>query len=278
MSAFEFEGRRFDVQGAATDVEYDASGKPTFRQVEILAKIRSLRYRGAVVDIGANTGNHSVFFSRFCEFSRIVAIEGPKDLCVVLRENARHNENPACPIEVVGAFVSCMRDLYLNEETKSLPGRWFLSEVPISPGSMPVRTLTLDELCRDIRNIDLIRIDADAHELEVLKSGEETLRRNRPDVWVEIPEGYIAHISCLLERWGYMMAEWSGTTVRFVHIGTLASGVLDMLRSSPKWLSTRTVWRWRRWMLRVSAARRRSRSRLLALSKRPVSASGGRTS
>jgi FkbM family methyltransferase len=250
----------------------------TFRQVDILAKIRSLRYRGAVVDIGANTGNHSIFFSRFCEFRRIVAVEGSKDLFVVLRENARHNENPACPIEVVGAFVSCTRDLYFNDGTKSLPGRWFLTEVPISADSMPVRTVTLDELCHDIRNIDLIRIDADAHELEVLKSGKETLRRNRPDVWVEIPEGYIAHISCLLERQGYMRAEWSGTTVRFVHIGTFASSVLGMLRSSPKWLSTRTVWRWQRLMLGVSAARRRARSRWLALSNRSVSASGGRTS
>ena len=278
MSAFEFEGQRFDLQGAATDVGGGASEKPTFRQVEILAKIRSLRYRGAVVDIGANAGNHCVFFSRFCEFRRIVAVEGPKDLCVVLRENARHNENPACPIEVGGAFVSCMRELYFNEETKSLPGSWFLGEVPISADSMPVRTVTLDELCRDIRNIDLIRIDADAHELEVLKSGEETLRRNRPDVWVEISEGYIAHISCLLERWGYMRAEWSGTTVRFVHIGTFASSVLDMLSSSPEWLSTRTVWRWRQLMLGVSAARRRARSHLAALSRRSVSASGGRTS
>jgi len=278
MSAFEFEGQRFDLQGAATDVRHGASEKPTFRQVEILAKIRSLGYRGAVVDIGANTGNHCVFFSRFCEFRRIVAVEGPKDLCEVLRENARHNENAACPIEVVGAFVSCMRDLYFNDGTKSFPGKWFLTEVPISPDSTPVRTVTLDELCRDIRNIDLIRIDTDAHELEVLKSAEETLRRNRPDVWVEIPEGCIAPISCLLERRGYMRAEWSGTTVRFVHIGTFASSVLGMLRSSPKWLSTRTVWRWRRWMLRISSARRRARSRLFALSNRCVSALGGRTS
>jgi FkbM family methyltransferase len=278
MSAFEFEGQRFDLQGAARDGRHGASEKPTFRQVEVLAKIRSLRYRGAVVDIGADTGTHCVFFSRFCEFRRIIAVEGPKDLCVVLRENARHNENPVRPIEVVGAFVSCMRDVYFNDGTKSLPGRWFLTEVPISPDSMPVRTVTLDELCRDIRNIDLIRIDADAHELEVLKSGAETLRRNRPDVWVEIPEGYIGHISGLLERRGYMRAEWSGTTVRFVHIGTFASRVLGMLGSSPKWLSTRTVWRWRQLMLSVSAARRRARSRLLVLSNRSVSASGGRTS
>jgi FkbM family methyltransferase len=277
MSAFEFEGQRFDLQGAATDLGHGASEKPTFRQVEILARIRSLRYRGAVVDIGANTGNHCLFFSRFCEFRRIVAVEGPKDLCVALRENARHSENPVYPIEVVGAFVSCMRDLYLNDATKSLPGRWFLTEVPISADSIPVRTVTLDELCREIRNIDLIRIDADAHELEVLKSGEETLRRDRPDVWVEVPDGYIAHISRLLERRGYMSAEWSGTTIRFVHIGTFASSVLGMLRSSPRWLSMRTVWRWQRLMLSMSAARRRVRSHLFALSNRSVSASGSRT-
>ena len=262
MLEFDFEGHRVELQTQCiTDyIHRHISEYKTFLHIDALRYLRSLGYRGTAVDVGANIGNQAIFFSRFCAFGRVVAVEGSKEIQKILRDNLRHSPNGACPVEVIGAFVSSVPELYFNlHETQG--GRWFLSEVPIGADSVRVSTVALDEVCVGKGRIDLIRIDVEAHELEVLKSGTGTLLRDHPHLCVEVYPGHSDHLCNFLGDYGYLQVETgTSTTVHFVHVGRVAVKVSRILMSGPRWMSSRSVRRWRQIAAKLSIKSRRWRT------------------
>ncbi len=70
----------------------------------------------------------------------------------------------------------------------------------------PVQTRPLDSMGHD--NIGFLKIDVEGHELAVLRGAQETLRTQRPALWVEIerdhqPEGEMDLTFALLDEAGY---------------------------------------------------------------------------
>jgi FkbM family methyltransferase len=264
MLAFDFEGHRVELQTqSSTDyIHRHISEYKTFLHINTLRYLRSLGYRGTAVDVGANIGNQAIFFSRFCAFGRVVAVEGSEEIQKILRDNLRHRPNGACPVEVIDAFVSSVPELYLNRYHATQEGRWFLSEVPVGADSVRVSTVALDEVCVGRGRIDLIRIDVEGHELEVLKSGIGTLLRDHPHLCVEVFPGHSDHLWSFLGDYGYLQVETgTSTTVHFVHVGWLAVMALRILMSAPRWMSSRSVWRWRHLAAKLSIKSRRWRTR-----------------
>lgn len=264
MVTFDFERQRFELRtsSAIGDLRRDISEKNTFLGMDILRLLRSRGYRGAAVDVGANFDNYSIFFSRFCTFSRVIAVEGWEEIQNILRENLKNNQDEKRPVQVIGAFVSILPELYFNI-APSVDGRnWFVSEVRVGPDSVRVPTLTLDQVCCGKGHIDLIKIDVEGHELEILQSGSETLTRYRPDLCIDVYPYHTDHVSKFLESRGYLQAAaLRNTNLYFVHVGRFAVVVHGLLRAAPFWISSRSVWRWKRITMALAKIRMRWKAR-----------------
>src|SRR5262249_20962331 len=157
------------------------------RNYELLRYLQSREYRGTIIVIGDNVRDDVIFCARSCGFGRVVAVGGN-----VPGTNSLHNiQNQVkdARIEVVSTFVSNRPELFLNQTTRPAGEKWFLTEVPVGPDSRRVFTRTVDEVCSNKACINIIKIDVDAHELEILKSGAKTLRKHHPDLCVKTYPG-----------------------------------------------------------------------------------------
>ena len=180
----------------------------------------------------------------------------------------------AAPIESLVTFVSNSRELFLNVGRGARNEKWFVTEVPVGPESSPVCAITLDEVCRNRGHISIVKIDADAHELEILEFGRETLQKHRPDLCIEIYPGHIELIRNVLESHGYVPAQaFHPTGVYFVHIGRFGLAICRLLNGTPFWIKSRLIWRWERFAPETAMVWRRLRlnhvlkSKMIALVK-----------
>lgn len=151
---------------------------------------------GTIVDVGANTGNHAVYFGRFLRPSRLIPVE-PNPLAVrVLKENLALNHIVA---ETRGYGVGVARDAGLAG-IATLGGDLVVGRL-IRGGSIPVTTL--DNLVDG--PVDLLKIDAEGMEIDILAGAEGMLRRSRPFVLVEVHDKSIEPFRESCARLGYQI-------------------------------------------------------------------------
>ncbi len=162
------------------------------------------RRKGVAVDAGANKGVFLYHLSRFYE--RVYGFEPLPQLASYLTKAAPAN------VVVHGAALSNAP----GNATLRLP-RGFIelgsleahttdawtTDAPIEEHDVELKTL--DSL--DLRDVALMKIDVEGHELAVLEGARETISRYRPTVLVEVEErhrvGGVAGIRSFLEELGY---------------------------------------------------------------------------
>ncbi len=134
--------------------------------------------RGLALDIGANIGNHSLFFSD--HFDRVVSFEPNPRTFKVLSLNAELAGNVTC-MNVGLSDAAGEAVLRLNP---SNIGGSSISTGSSGP-SVTIRLETLDSLLPDLANLRLIKIDVEGHELAAIRGAAATIRRHRPIVLFE---------------------------------------------------------------------------------------------
>jgi FkbM family methyltransferase len=226
--------------------------------LEPLSYIQSRRYRGTVIIVGEDIEEDAIFLARSCRFDLVVAVGR---IGALKNLPKRIIETQCAPVEVLVTHVSDRAELFLNLHQDANGRKSFVSEVPIGPDSKRVTAVSLDEICVGRRKINLIKIDADTHELEILKSSAETLRRYRPDLCIGTHAAHTRLIARMLESYGYVQANAlsrsSVYAVYFVHVGSPAVAITRMLGAGPRWIGSGLVWRWKWIVSRVAMARRR---------------------
>jgi FkbM family methyltransferase len=226
--------------------------------LEPVRYLQSSKYRGTAVVIGDDIKRDAMLFAESGAFDRVVAVDGSEAARAFLHKTRNADADTGTPIEILSKFVSNRPEMFLNLDTCN--GRWFVTEVPIGPASARVSATTLDDVCVNMACVSIVKIDADARELEILESGPETLGAHRPDLCIETYPGHTDHISRFLETYGYLKGKvLSGTTVYFVYVGRIAVSICRMLSASPFWIASRSVWRWERLAFTMVMARRRWR-------------------
>jgi FkbM family methyltransferase len=165
------------------------------------------------VDVGANIGNHSLFFSR--RFDRVHAFE-PNPLAVdLLRWNLRANGIGNVTVHTVGlaeqpstATMSIVeRNLgssHLGAPPHAGPSGGERVQISLARG---------DELLLDEDVVDLVKIDVEGFEINVLRGLRRTLERHRPIVLAEALSSTIdattgtTEVANLLTELGYIPFE-----------------------------------------------------------------------
>lgn len=215
-----------DLEGMAPDdhIVQEIARAGSFYESDLLEHLASVGPRGGVyVDVGANIGNHTVYFARFLA-DRVIAVEANPDVVPVLRTNVERNQ-PAV-VEV----VACAAGAATAEGVLVVPpgmehnvGAWEVHAAGTGgPGGgvrIPIRALddVLGELLLEDERVSLVKIDVEGMEGAVLRGATRILAAHRPVLVVEMKDDEVlSAVSKLLRPFGYRVTGrfcWTPTYV-----------------------------------------------------------------
>jgi FkbM family methyltransferase len=173
-----------------------------------------------VVDVGANVGFYT---KRLAELvapdGRVLAFEPVPETFVLLANNLE-----TCSISNVTLFNAALSEA-AGVATISIPrfddtGLKNFYQARLlreGKGDLAVLTVSLDSL-RIPKAIRLVKIDAEGHELSVLKGMRDTLRRDRPVLIVEMPND---EARAMLSSLGYVNTRIADSPNVVFHQGDL---------------------------------------------------------
>ena len=197
----------------------------------------------AVLDIGANIGNHSVFFSGI--FNRVFAFEPNPQVYRLLSFNSEGSN--IVPLNYGLSSENSL--LTFAIDSVNLGGSKVLDRTSNSPaedlGTITVEVRRLDdevELRREV--VSLIKIDVEGHEIEVLRGATDLIETARPVIVFEqgkdsISEGSSEVIDFLRRRnYGFFtirsnfyLGRWLGARIISVVLRSIFGFRRDIVRT-----------------------------------------------
>ena len=131
------------------------------------------------IDIGANIGNHSLYFSDY--YQKVYSFEPSKKIFNMLSLNSKLVNNIEC------FNLGCSnqdKTALLSSISTNRGGSFILSEE--REGEIEkIEVKPLDITLKDLHKIGLIKIDVEGHEYEVLEGAEKTIKDNMPIILFE---------------------------------------------------------------------------------------------
>ncbi|SDD09373.1 methyltransferase, FkbM family [Variovorax sp. CF079] len=149
-----------------------------FEELEVLAQWLKANGHvgGAMLDVGANIGNHSIFMSRY--FEAVHAIEPNPRSYEVLALNANLAENIHCHQVAASDTNGTLR---FEQEAGNIGGTYVLPEGWQPTGkAMELPCRRLDEEVADVRDVRLVKIDVEGHEYAAIQGMKGILDRDSP--------------------------------------------------------------------------------------------------
>lgn len=190
-----------------------------FYEVETLSFIRKiLPPEATIVDVGANIGNHAIYFDRVCKARKVFAIEPNDDVIKDLIANTAANHCKAVDLSLTGFAVgaeSGVGQLDLSSSDDAIRNRGGVSVVTANGRlgqTVPIRKL--DDL--DLGDVDFLKIDVEGNALAVLAGASDLLQRCRPLMLIEVDLVDLPAFTFWMQDAGYEM-----TGVIEHHMGVL---------------------------------------------------------
>ncbi|MGF9693382.1 FkbM family methyltransferase [Rhizobium sp. 0TCS1.26] len=185
---------------------------------------------GTVVDIGANIGNHTIFFAKLLG-ANVLAFEPNPAAVKQLRDNVAINgAESLVRIHDVALGSSSGRGVVSLDDAGNLGKAQVLAS---ETGDIEISTL--DHFVGE-EPVDLIKIDVEGMECEVLNGGLETLRRCQPSLLIEAATAdHLMAIEAILRPLGYRkVAVYNHTpTYLFRMFKRSVDGVFEALGQLP---------------------------------------------
>lgn len=174
----------------------------TFYEIDLLIELQPYIKKNAVIlDIGANIGNHSVYWAVRSDAKKIYSFEPVEDFFKILKKNVEINQlNDKVKIFNIGLSNKKINGSILEYHRDNI------GETRIKQDSNGNLMLDrLDNITFQDNTIDFIKIDVEGHELEVLQGARETLLKYRPVVFVEISSENKTKVHEFLTKLGYRL-------------------------------------------------------------------------
>ena len=190
FSDFTFEGKpaRFAINNPFDIIQrHHVNG--SFFEAEELKTLCDIVGRGkSIVEVGANVGNHLVFYAQHMDAKKIYPFEPNPDAVALLSKNIRMNDlEPVIDQRGIGIGAGAAYGKFAIE----LPGENNLGAARLRAGSGELEVFTLDEKLGD-EPVDFMKIDVEGMEFEVLKGAQNIIRRHKPILMVEVFRPQIA--------------------------------------------------------------------------------------
>lgn len=154
-----------------------------FEKDEMQIVLKNLKKKLVFLDVGANIGNHSIFFSKY--FKRVLSFEPHPKIFQILKINVAKIKN----IKIFNYALTRRKKIFFLSDsvTNNLAGSSLQNK-----GSIKIVSEVFDKKFKNIKNeIGLIKIDVEGHERQVIEGMKDTLIRNDPILFLEMdPESY----------------------------------------------------------------------------------------
>lgn len=189
----------------------------TFSELTELERLSALVPSGAhIVDIGANVGNHTVFFAKVMS-GFVYSFEPQHTLFSILKENVRLNSIE----DRVALYNIGLSDTAGNASLDGVP-KENIGGTSIKKDEEGEMVLdTLDNVLGKIRHrIALLKIDVEGFEYNVLRGAKNILSKHSPLIFVEIwHEHKVNRMLALLAEYGYALQEVLSSPKLSAYIG-----------------------------------------------------------
>jgi FkbM family methyltransferase len=180
-----------------------------FYEIDFLKHIQyTYAVQTGIIDIGANIGNHSLFFSEFLEYDIIHSFEPYADNFELLQKNMDGRKAKLYQT----ALSDKKGEMVLYNSELNNNGGFSLHPQPHSFVVYDkIDVTTLDSY--KLKNISMIKIDVEGHEEEVLKGAVDTIKKNHPIIFVEnLGHGYpelfkVDRLDSFFNQIGYIKKE-----------------------------------------------------------------------
>lgn len=193
--------------------------KSEFYENDILKELGNYIPENAVIiDIGTNIGNHSIYWATQLKPKQIYAFEPIDTTFKILEKNIALNNlekiikpyNIGLSDEKSAAKIS----KYSNDNI----GGTSITKCSDKKG-LSLEVDKLDNINLPETKIDFIKIDVEGHEILVLKGAEQTLKKYKPLIFIEIfPENF-EQVNELLTNYGYKIQKrYKYSNYLFEHI------------------------------------------------------------
>lgn len=183
------------------DIQSQIIASNNFYEEDFLSLLRSITLGnfGNVIDVGANIGNHSIFFSTICDFKKCFSIEPNPQVFEILQKNIALNSLQD-KVEALNCGAGKERSVsYLGKSNARNLGATSLN--PQDETSRQVEIIAIDELNLD--SLDLLKIDVEGMAVEVISGAAETIKKCKPIVFVELFEHEFDDGQKILQDLGY---------------------------------------------------------------------------
>jgi len=144
-----------------------------------------------IIDIGANIGNHSLFFAKYIDCENIYAFEPFYKNIELFNINLSDYKDKCFLYTVALSNINGKMNLY-NTEESNFGGFSLYQQEKSFKVAKDIDVIKLDHF--NFNNITLIKIDVENHENEVLMGGKETILRNKPIIILENSYHYFSNI------------------------------------------------------------------------------------
>lgn len=154
-----------------------------FYEQEELENIKKyLKPKLKYLDIGANIGNHAIYFDKELDAEIVYVIEPLPRAYTLLLQNIALNYCHSVNLDYIGMLVGDKRSNYkiLQEPRGNLGGTSFIED-----NNGTFKCIPGDDIFSKI-DLDLIKIDVENMEKEVLFGLRQTIEKNKPMLYIEI--------------------------------------------------------------------------------------------
>ena len=187
---------RLPYTGRNAGIEREQTRGLFFEAAELEVLKRRIGPGAVIADLGANTGNHTVFFAGPMRAARVVPFEPLAELADIIRWTVARNglANVDTSHLEIGLADRPARMAVRRSERGGFGATRL---VPDENGTVPVARL--DDVLTG--RLDLLKIDVESMELQVLAGAEATILRERPVIFIEIAhDNTVAFMTWLGER------------------------------------------------------------------------------
>jgi FkbM family methyltransferase len=157
----------------------------TFFEINFLNFIKeNFLNQNEILDIGANIGNHSLFFLKFLNCKKVHSFEPVKSNLSFLKKNVDQYLDKSMIYDIALSDKEGYATLYNSQMSND--GGFSLHSYSNGASFIVEDNILVKKLdSYNLNNISMIKIDVENHENEVLDGARDTINRNKPIIFIE---------------------------------------------------------------------------------------------
>jgi FkbM family methyltransferase len=169
-----------------------------------------------ILDIGANIGNHSLYWSVNTKARKIYAFEPLPQNYEILCKNVAINHLH----EKVLCFNCAVGERNGNVALESLDERNMgTARFAVSEAETDIKLVSIDAFCAQsgLPQVDLVKIDTEGFEVSVLRGMDSVITKFHPVIWIEAGSDTITDVLSIITLYGYAVFSVHASNLLFLH-------------------------------------------------------------